>query len=125
MTYLSVDPIFDELRDDTAGTLIKIYRFLGIDNLIPANINKAYYSNKKLIKSGPVRNLLTGGFARFLYTRLPDGLIRRMKSIFKMKSLYSDTDISEETMAKLKEFYKEEIKRTEEVTGFDLSAWKV
>lgn len=116
--------MLDELRDDINGTLGKIYDFLGIENIIPLNAGKSYYSNKNRLKPGLARNILTSKFAKFMYLKLPPKLRNKLKKAVKIESLYMEDEISDDIRQELLDYYMEDITKTEELTGYDLSEWK-
>ncbi len=116
--------ILDELRDDINGTLGKIYEFLGIENNIPQNAGKAYYSNKNRLKPGLARNILTGKFAKFMYLKLPVKLRNKLKKAVEIESLYMEDEISDDIRNELLDYYMEDIVKTEQLTGYNLSEWK-
>ena len=115
---------FDELKNDINKTLKGIYAFLEIEAIIPENAGTSFYSNKRQLRPGIIRNILTGKFAKNMYLKLPKTLVGKMKRIFNIKSLYSDSEIDDDIKQELLDFYLEDINETEKLTGFDLSSWK-
>ena len=117
--------LFDDMRKDAKKVITKINKFLDIENIIPSNIDRKFYSNSNLIKKGIIRGILTGKLAKKLYIILPRKIVNVLMQIFKLKSLYKEKDENLESKQKLLDYYMKDIIETETFTGFDLSSWKV
>ncbi|MBI5154701.1 sulfotransferase [Candidatus Poribacteria bacterium] len=109
----------DDLRRDPAALTREVARFLGVDDTWKPNVELLFNVSEE--PRAPALEALhrhSGGLRDMLRPVLPLGIRRAIRSaIYRRPRLApADRDV-------LIEFYREEIRRVEELTGRDLSAW--
>jgi hypothetical protein len=115
--------VFDDLRDNHDKFYSGICRFLGIP----------YKSieNKKINVSGRPRNIFLMGAICFLKWITPGFIIRKMKfrmktrinSIFYNRNTLKNETLPEDVRKRLVEYYREDVLKTGELIGRDLTGW--
>lgn len=116
---------YEDFIRDTKKILGNIYDFLNIDRIYPDNIKKIY-----LKSDGVPKNM----FLNTIYQKLKPLRVWLMKNNdnfgsyiakkFK-KTSFTDKKISDDIRNELFVIFKDDIEKTEELTGFDLSDWKM
>lgn len=119
--------LYDDLKNDPAGLLKDIYDFLEVDSsFIPhiktrhnvSGVPRSRMFNNLLIESNPLRKILRPTVSFFLgqerYIRLREAI--RAKNLRRPR-------IKEETVAYLKELYREDVLKLQALLGRDLSHW--
>lgn len=111
---------FDDLRDDTAGTVRSLYEFLGVR---PDFVPDLSVSNPGGVpRSRRLHHLLNNPRLReFARTHLPERLVKGGKDL-RSRNLEKHVMTPEERDRGYAWFH-DDLLRTQELTGLDLSAW--
>jgi hypothetical protein len=116
---------FSDLKDDTAAIVKEVFSFLGVDPSYEPEVERRHN------QSGKVRSNLIARFVNrpnFL-TRLARKVVplevgHRIMEVLRHLNMKEKPPIPDEAEGYLKEFYAEDVKRTEQITGLNLSNWK-
>ena len=116
--------LFDDLRQDTQGTVADVCRFLGIDDEVDLDVGGTYNRGGRLVHPRLHRLVRRdSGVRRIVQAVMPLGLRRRIRSRldeFVRTSVVLDKAIRNELRAR----FLQDIGRLEVMIARDLSAWK-
>lgn len=113
--------LYEDYRADPSGVLREIFRFIGVDPAQP--IDMTFRHNATMIPRWPTlhrwRRHALGNFA--LPPWLPSGLQRVVRQLYNRRG--RQEAIRPEDRQLVVDYYREELLRTQELIGRDLSAW--
>lgn len=123
--------IYDNLKKDPLNFIQKIYGFLGIQkNFVPPCLD--YKVNVGVVRMSPLSKVIQKAHNFLKRFRLGRNLWKFLKKIgFRKKYLdkliirvKSPPTMKKDTRAKLENFYKKDVEKTEELVGKSLRCWK-
>ena len=111
--------LFEELRKNPDQVMRRVYRFLGVDDNFQAEIqqhNQAWVPKYRLLNSVRERLLRS----EKLRKALQDTAIKRW---FRRLTRVEPPRMTDEIYQRLIAYYREDIEKTQRLTGLDLSSW--
>ena len=119
--------LFDDLEKDTLGSVKDIYGFLGVDTSFTPDVNTKYNvsgipKNKFIHKFLRKPNILKNIVKPVVKTLIPQGERRKIIEKIKMKNLQKP-QMKPETREYLKNLYREDILKLQDLIKRDLSSW--
>jgi hypothetical protein len=118
--------LYEDLAADPKGLVRDLYRFLGVDDsFVPANIGVRYnprtnFLARLLLRPGLVSSVFPP--ARLIPLEKRVELVRRISARV-AQAFSSRPKMKPETRERLKALFREDILRTQELIGRDLSKW--
>ncbi|MCK5758027.1 MAG: sulfotransferase [Clostridiales bacterium] len=116
--------VFEEWTKNTLKALSDVHEFLGLEHIPPSNSDKTYYSNRQMIKNRTIRHIQSGRIAKFIYPLLSKKMINYGKRMLGAKKKYINSVVADELKTEILNHYMNDIEKTEDLTGLDLSSWK-
>jgi len=119
--------LFDDLKKDTLGLVKDIYKFLGVNPSFTPDVSVRYNvtgipKNKFIHKFLKESNILKSIIKPVVKTIIPQGERRKIIEKIKMKNLQKP-QMKPETRKYLKNLYREDILKLQDLIKRDLSSW--
>ncbi len=122
--------LYDELKDDAAGLMANLYRFIEVDPKFAVDVNQRQQTaavpknqsiNQLLRTNNPVRSAV----GTLLRTVMPEEKRQRLRSrLISANSAGKEAlPLSEQDRQLLKAYYREDVLRLQDLIDRDLSAW--
>lgn len=116
--------ILDDLKNDAKNTLFSLCDFLGIEKVLPGNMDKVFLKSLGVARNAKVHNIyIKSKFFKFLKSAFRKTPIYKLKTVINRR-LYQDFSVSHEVKEKLYGFYKDDIVKLEKLIGRNLKDWR-
>ena len=114
--------LFDELVADPQLLMSDLFTFLGVDGTFRVGVEKRYNVGG-MPRRRWLANFGASGFVRWLRDNAPESGKRLGRGV-RDANLEKPPPMPPELRERLRELYREDIERVQELTGKDLSAWE-
>jgi hypothetical protein len=114
--------VFDDLKRDTLGVVRELYGFVGVDPEFRPNLETPHNVGGMPASRGLERLLTSHRLQSLLEPVIPRGLADRVRRI-RTRNLRRAPELSPDLRAELIERFRDDIGRTSELIGRDLTAW--
>lgn len=114
---------FEQMKRDLAGFMESIYDFLGVDRIPPDNNGHIHNrSSRRRIPKSTLSKWIRSGIRATVPPMIRGRISSRIRQSVLDRLFHSET-ISDETRARLKETFREDVRRLEQLIEKDLSFW--
>jgi hypothetical protein len=114
--------VFDDLKRDTPGVVRGLYRFIGVDPDVRPDLETPHNIGGMPASQRLERLLTSHRLQSLLEPLVPKRLADRVRRI-RTKNLRRAPSLPTALRAELIERFRDDIERTSELTGHDLTAW--